>query len=275
MDENYINLVASLLEGENSSSLPNNASATNLFVGMDSNGDDFLPMTEFLVRDRAYSWDLSLESSIHDLESTITNSVNEIAKSNINGSKLTNINSHFISNRGVMISSLSNASIEYSMVPDFYGNPHMQQEGDINYQADSYYSQMSNSLPLRKRTYSDEFKAVIDTDSVREYFTVMPNIERNLLCPPISYEERPDGRIGAYTKDERKAIIEKFRAKKLKRVWRKQIKYDCRKRLADTRPRVKGRFVSRKEGDGDEDSDDHLSLIHSISSSDSASTGDY
>ena len=29
------------------------------------------------------------------------------------------------------------------------------------------------------------------------------------------------------------------------RIWRKQIKYDCRKRLADTRPRVKGRFVSR------------------------------
>jgi hypothetical protein len=54
-------------------------------------------------------------------------------------------------------------------------------------------------------------------------------------------------RVGAYTKEERQAIIAKFRAKKMRRVWRKQIKYDCRKRLADTRPRVKGRFVSRKE----------------------------
>ena len=56
-------------------------------------------------------------------------------------------------------------------------------------------------------------------------------------------------RVGVYTKEERLKRIERFREKKLKRIWRKQIKYDCRKRLADTRPRVKGRFVSR----GDED----------------------
>ena len=54
-----------------------------------------------------------------------------------------------------------------------------------------------------------------------------------------------DLKIGAYTKEERKQRIERFRQKKMNRIWRKQIKYDCRKRLADTRPRVKGRFVSR------------------------------
>lgn len=51
---------------------------------------------------------------------------------------------------------------------------------------------------------------------------------------------------GSYTREERIRLIEKFRAKKRRRIWRKQIKYDCRKRLADTRPRVKGRFVSRE-----------------------------
>ena len=54
-------------------------------------------------------------------------------------------------------------------------------------------------------------------------------------------------RIGAYTKEERQQRIHRFREKKNKRIWRKQIKYDCRKKLADTRPRVKGRFVSRAE----------------------------
>ena len=62
-------------------------------------------------------------------------------------------------------------------------------------------------------------------------------------------------RIGAYTREERQQRIDRFRVKKMRRVWRKQIKYDCRKKLADTRPRVKGRFVSRaEEGAGGIDS---------------------
>ena len=56
-----------------------------------------------------------------------------------------------------------------------------------------------------------------------------------------------DGKVGIYTLKERAAIIEKFRTKKRNRIWKKTIKYDCRKRLAEVRPRVKGRFVSRKE----------------------------
>ena len=59
-------------------------------------------------------------------------------------------------------------------------------------------------------------------------------------------------RVGVYTREERLVRIERFREKKLKRIWRKQIKYDCRKRLADTRPRVKGRFVSRIGENGEE-----------------------
>ena len=56
-----------------------------------------------------------------------------------------------------------------------------------------------------------------------------------------------DGKVGVYTLKERAAIIDKFRTKKRNRIWKKTIKYDCRKRLAEIRPRVKGRFVSRKE----------------------------
>ena len=53
-------------------------------------------------------------------------------------------------------------------------------------------------------------------------------------------------KIGYYTKEERQLIITKFREKKSKRCWNKQVKYYCRKRLADTRPRVKGRFIPKE-----------------------------
>jgi hypothetical protein len=58
-------------------------------------------------------------------------------------------------------------------------------------------------------------------------------------------------RVGVYTPEQRVARVEKFHKKRRARVWRKRIKYDCRKKLADSRPRVKGRFVKRTE-DGDE-----------------------
>ncbi|KAF0685704.1 Aste57867_22451 [Aphanomyces stellatus] len=49
--------------------------------------------------------------------------------------------------------------------------------------------------------------------------------------------------IGAYTPTARKLRLEKFHEKRKKRIWKKSIKYDCRKKLADDRPRIKGRFV--------------------------------
>jgi hypothetical protein len=56
-----------------------------------------------------------------------------------------------------------------------------------------------------------------------------------------------NGRIGIYTKEERAAIIRRYRDKKKRRVWKKQIRYYCRKNLADRRIRIKGRFVKANE----------------------------
>ncbi|KAF1779120.1 CCT domain [Phytophthora cactorum] len=41
--------------------------------------------------------------------------------------------------------------------------------------------------------------------------------------------------------------IEKFLDKRQKRVWRKEVKYDVRKNFADSRLRVKGRFVKKED----------------------------
>ncbi len=55
------------------------------------------------------------------------------------------------------------------------------------------------------------------------------------------------GRIGIYLPEDRRSRIAKFHSKRMVRTWRKKIKYDCRKKLADSRPRIKGRFVKRSD----------------------------
>jgi hypothetical protein len=42
-------------------------------------------------------------------------------------------------------------------------------------------------------------------------------------------------------------MIVRFMAKRHKRIWTKRVKYDVRKNFADSRLRVKGRFVKKED----------------------------
>uniref|UniRef100_A0A0D3HH33 CCT domain-containing protein n=1 Tax=Oryza barthii TaxID=65489 RepID=A0A0D3HH33_9ORYZ len=53
---------------------------------------------------------------------------------------------------------------------------------------------------------------------------------------------------GRYSAEERRERIERYRSKRSHRNFGKRITYACRKRLADERARVKGRFVSSSGG---------------------------
>ncbi|CAN0455266.1 unnamed protein product [Hapterophycus canaliculatus] len=53
--------------------------------------------------------------------------------------------------------------------------------------------------------------------------------------------------VGAYSPEARRQRIERFLQKREKRVWTKMVKYDVRKNFADTRMRVKGRFVKKED----------------------------
>eukprot|EP01040_Poterioochromonas_malhamensis_P008295 gene8295-8972_t len=57
------------------------------------------------------------------------------------------------------------------------------------------------------------------------------------------------GFIGAYTPDQRKLRIERFLEKRTRRVWTRKVKYDVRKNFADSRLRIKGRFVKKEDED--------------------------
>ena len=61
--------------------------------------------------------------------------------------------------------------------------------------------------------------------------------------------EGPENRhyIGVYSPEQRKKRIERFIEKRTRRVWTKKVKYDVRKNFADSRLRVKGRFVKKED----------------------------
>ena len=53
-------------------------------------------------------------------------------------------------------------------------------------------------------------------------------------------------KVGTISVEERRAKIEKYLLKRSRRTYGKKVFYACRKRVADTRVRVKGRFVTKK-----------------------------
>ncbi|KAI3422722.1 CCT domain-containing protein [Psidium guajava] len=60
-------------------------------------------------------------------------------------------------------------------------------------------------------------------------------------------EEASSCRVGRYSAEERRDRIQKYRAKRSQRNFNKTIKYACRKTLADSRPRIRGRFARNDE----------------------------
>jgi hypothetical protein len=57
--------------------------------------------------------------------------------------------------------------------------------------------------------------------------------------------DRPGGWIGAYSPSSRTERIGRFLEQRNQRVWTKSVKYNVFKNFADSRLRVKGRFVKK------------------------------
>lgn len=74
-----------------------------------------------------------------------------------------------------------------------------------------------------------------------------PNLSSTVDEHGLMQVDRPDGWVGAYSPESRTVRIERFMAKRNHRVWTKTVKYDVRKNFADSRLRVKGRFVKKED----------------------------
>ena len=55
------------------------------------------------------------------------------------------------------------------------------------------------------------------------------------------------GRVGCLSVEERRAKLDKYKEKRKRRSFAKRISYDCRKKVADKRLRIKGRFVTKEQ----------------------------
>lgn len=74
-----------------------------------------------------------------------------------------------------------------------------------------------------------------------------PNLVVRLDDIGLLHVNGPEGWVGAYSPDSRQIRINKFLEKRNHRVWVKKVKYDVRKNFADSRLRVKGRFVKKED----------------------------
>ncbi|KAA8540033.1 hypothetical protein F0562_026725 [Nyssa sinensis] len=55
--------------------------------------------------------------------------------------------------------------------------------------------------------------------------------------------------ISNRTTEDRRLLLTRYRNKKTKRNFGRKIKYACRKALADSQPRIRGRFAKTEESD--------------------------
>ncbi|KAG9141568.1 hypothetical protein Leryth_022242 [Lithospermum erythrorhizon] len=67
------------------------------------------------------------------------------------------------------------------------------------------------------------------------------------LTPEISNLDDSTFKVGKLSAEERKEKIHRYLRKRNQRNFSKKIKYACRKTLADSRPRVRGRFAKNDE----------------------------
>ncbi|KAE8698128.1 Detected protein of confused Function [Hibiscus syriacus] len=114
-----------------------------------------------------------------------------------------------------------------------------------------------------------------DLESMRN----VHNTQRSISTPSTmensinsSMEESPF-KVGRYNAEERQEKISKYKAKRSQRNFNKTIKYACRKTLADTRPRIRGRFARNDEtvespqptcSTRDEDEDNLWVMLHEV-----------
>ena len=108
----------------------------------------------------------------------------------------------------------------------------------------------TESIPFIKRQHDgddDDDKKEVESGLGRPRSMSDPNLNVRIDDSGLLHVQGPEGWVGAYSPDSREIRVKKFLEKRNHRVWVKKVKYDVRKNFADSRLRVKGRFVKKED----------------------------
>mmetsp|Transcript_32948 Transcript_32948/g.57775 ORF Transcript_32948/g.57775 Transcript_32948/m.57775 type:complete len:183 (+) Transcript_32948:7269-7817(+) len=89
------------------------------------------------------------------------------------------------------------------------------------------------------------FQAFFSSDQFgagKMQFPMMHTLPKPMLYPSAK-------KIGTLSIEERRMKVHRFLEKRKKRNFSKKVSYDCRKRVADNRIRVKGRFITKSHAE--------------------------
>lgn len=75
----------------------------------------------------------------------------------------------------------------------------------------------------------------------------VPEVKSPVIIPKSLSSFAPGEKIGTISAAERRLKVQRFLEKRKRRIFKKRISYVCRKRVADSRVRVKGRFITKEE----------------------------
>ncbi|CAJ2673774.1 homeobox protein 5-like isoform X2 [Trifolium pratense] len=119
---------------------------------------------------------------------------------------------------------------------------------------------LGSEMQTQDLDYQGENAGIYCTDSVQQVFNpqdfqALGTENHKLvaaagsanLAPEISHLEDSSLKVGKLSVEQRKEKIHRYMKKRNERNFSKKIKYACRKTLADSRPRVRGRFAKNDD----------------------------
>ncbi|KAK2400167.1 CCT motif family protein [Trifolium repens] len=119
---------------------------------------------------------------------------------------------------------------------------------------------LGSEMQTQDLDYQGENGGIYCTDSVQQVFNpqdfqalgtenhkLVSGAGSANLAPEISHLEDSSLKVGKLSVEQRKEKIHRYMKKRNERNFSKKIKYACRKTLADSRPRVRGRFAKNDD----------------------------